>query len=1013
MKTIRLIMAFLALLLPLGLFAADDMADNFGEPADNGINFKIIDLNTGWSFFVKPGDNHAWVYMNDSAKKVNDSLKKVEYILRIPNTYSFKGKTYGKDYITIVNYRTAKPLEGPKPILDEYTIIGLSNAALNGIKMNELILGDSVKYINAYALAYCNLKSLQAPGVVGAGEMCFAYCSSLSDVYMPKCELLAARTFLDCSSLTKLDLPKWKGYCYNHFGQPELSSDQTFAGCSNLKEVNFPSLEVLGFQAFNMCSSLEHIELPKVKHTRFENHSEMPEYCFSGCTKLRYLSMPELEDGCEYLLQGTGANIDTLILPKVPWIGNPFMGENIGRTVSYVDIRSAKSILGDPEKLVKNNPENEKFKNDSIYLMSGVNFPSFNEVTVKNLYCNNYDVLMQMLRGNSNNNFGLLNNLEKEKERIIETYKGYKSQNPDSIWRKYIKPEMDEQIKSLYASISPYKGDTVTFYQQDYHLPDSAFYYFTELKSLTFGDRCTDDAYNPQAFDDAKSLNLVNSQGNTSYLDNITKKGYDGILYSKNNSLLYYPLKNENIKPWHLRSIVTGIGYDALKDFNYSGGKTKNPSPHHEIHLTAFPGINSELGHRALYNSNIDHVTFDGNLQIDSVGTAAFAKMNEPSFRYLRLPESLRFVNDSAFACSEKLQAVELYHTSLTSVGDAAFSGMKAITSIALPDNVSSIGSRAFAGNTAMHGFTVPAACKTIGAEAFSGTAIDTLYIPNYSETIEGSLEAAFAGAAKRPVLMVPDNDLGRYSGWTKVSQQTVELPAHRFAVVTRNYPSSVTTRVSGASRPAHVYRVEGSQPETNGDGYMLLNLVELKQKDLDYVPANTPLVVYVLSNNADAKVRVTFTMRATRDDVHVPAWAAGGSWLKAAPAAMRIDRFVDSYGNATTAGKGGYENFVLTTDNADYKSGLFVPVEEHKWTEEATLKANGSYLSLPVETGAAQARGILLMINGRTTGIDDIEENGRRDCNGKWYRLDGTELSGRPSAAGLYIHNGKKVVVP
>lgn len=213
--------------------------------------------------------------------------------------------------------------------------------------MNVLILGDSVKYINALALASNkSLKSLRAPGVVAAGYMCFEECSSLSDVYMPKCELLAARTFYRCSSLTKLDLPKWKGYCLNRFGDKWLSSDQTFSGCTNLKEVNFPSLEVLGYQAFMGCSSLEHIELPKVKHTRFEYQSGgESEYCFTGCSNLRYLSMPELEDGCEYLLYGgVGAKIDTLILPKVPWIGNPFMveGQNV-RTVSYVDIRSAKA----------------------------------------------------------------------------------------------------------------------------------------------------------------------------------------------------------------------------------------------------------------------------------------------------------------------------------------------------------------------------------------------------------------------------------------------------------------------------------------------------------------------------------------------------------------------------------------------------------------------------------------------------------------------------------------------
>lgn len=453
-----------------------------------------------------------------------------------------------------------------------------------------------------------------------------------------------------------------------------------------------------------------------------------------------------------------------------------------------------------------------------------------------------------------------------------------------------------------------------------------------------------------------------------------------------------------------------GIGYEALKDFNYSKGITANPSDHHEIHLTAVDGFDSEIGYRALYNSNIDHVTFDGNMQLDSIGTAAFAKMNEPVFRYLRMPASLQVVRDSAFALSTQLQAVELWHTSLDSVYASAFSGLTAITSIALPDKVRFIGDNAFAGNAAMHGFTVPASCTALGKDAFSGTSIDTLYIPNYSESLEGSLQQAFANASSQPVLMVPDADRGHYAGWGKTSSQTIVLPVHRFSVITRTYPSAVTTRVSGASRSAHVYRVDGRQAEVNSDGYMLLNLVEMKQKDLDYVPANTPLIVYVASNKPDASVKVTFTIKPTQAEK--PAWAAENSWLKAAPAAMRFDKFTDSYGNGTDEGKASYENFVLTK-NVYYPSGLFVPAESHEWTEESTLKANGSYLSLPVEKGAAQVRGIRLMVNGRTTGIDDLTEDSRRDGDDTWYRLDGTRLDGTPSAAGLYIHNGMKVVLP
>lgn len=43
-----------------------------------------------------------------------------------------------------------------------------------------------------------------------------------------------------------------------------------------------------------------------------------------------------------------------------------------------------------------------------------------------------------------------------------------------------------------------------------------------------------------------------------------------------------------------------------------------------------------------------------------------------------------------------------------------------------------------------------------------------------------------------------------------------------------------------------------------------------------------------------------------------------------------------------------------------------------------------------------------------KTTGIENVSA----DEDGKWYNLNGTELSGKPSKGGIYIFNGRKVVV-
>lgn len=54
-----------------------------------------------------------------------------------------------------------------------------------------------------------------------------------------------------------------------------------------------------------------------------------------------------------------------------------------------------------------------------------------------------------------------------------------------------------------------------------------------------------------------------------------------------------------------------------------------------------------------------------------------------------------------------------------------------------------------------------------------------------------------------------------------------------------------------------------------------------------------------------------------------------------------------------------------------------------------------------------------LTIIWGNETNIEDIQTNGAMEVgNVRWYTIDGRRLSGKPSAKGLYIVNGKKRVV-
>ena len=51
-----------------------------------------------------------------------------------------------------------------------------------------------------------------------------------------------------------------------------------------------------------------------------------------------------------------------------------------------------------------------------------------------------------------------------------------------------------------------------------------------------------------------------------------------------------------------------------------------------------------------------------------------------------------------------------------------------------------------------------------------------------------------------------------------------------------------------------------------------------------------------------------------------------------------------------------------------------------------------------------------MTIVFGEVTGIGVID-NGQR-TSGDWYDLNGRKLEGRPTKKGVYINNGRKVVI-
>ena len=96
---------------------------------------------------------------------------------------------------------------------------------------------------------------------------------------------------------------------------------------------------------------------------------------------------------------------------------------------------------------------------------------------------------------------------------------------------------------------------------------------------------------------------------------------------------------------------------------------------------------------------------------------------------------------------------------------------------------------------------------------------------------------------------------------------------------------------------------------------------------------------------------------------------------------------------------------------NAENQSILFLGAgNELNWPlAGARLNAFRAYFQL---IGEAKAREFVVNFDGETTGISNTDRTDYTDKADAWYTVNGVRLSAKPTTKGMYIKNGKKVVI-
>ena len=96
--------------------------------------------------------------------------------------------------------------------------------------------------------------------------------------------------------------------------------------------------------------------------------------------------------------------------------------------------------------------------------------------------------------------------------------------------------------------------------------------------------------------------------------------------------------------------------------------------------------------------------------------------------------------------------------------------------------------------------------------------------------------------------------------------------------------------------------------------------------------------------------------------------------------------------------------NFIL----ANGKYGI----DWYTLSQAGAISANKAYLSLPTASLSSNAAGFTWVYDGETvTSIDNGQLTIDNEA-GTWYTINGVKLSGKPTAPGMYINSGKKIII-
>ena len=444
---------------------------------------------------------------------------------------------------------------------------------------------------------------------------------------------------------------------------------------------------------------------------------------------------------------------------------------------------------------------------------------------------------------------------------------------------------------------------------------------------------------------------------------------------------------------------VTSIGDGA---FEYSG-----------LTSITIPESVTSIGNDAFgWCSGLTSVTIpDG---VTSIGSGTFSGCS--SLTSITIPERATSIGDNAFQNCSGLTSITIPE-SVTLIGDWAFSDCSGLTSINIPEGVTSIGYGAFYRCSGLTSITIPEGVTSIGKETFwNCSRLTSITIPKSVTSIGNE---AFQGCSSLTSVTIPESvtSIGRSAFYDCESLTSVLCKSKK--------PASCEGYLFPSPKPRLIIPVGSEEAYASATVWEDFTNRSVFKTFEHAVTTFADAEKIDLDNAYQVGDEKTFAAAATKD---LKAYQFTGSAVNGTIDGTEVKGIVPAgTGLLMTGTKGATYVFPLTSEDAtadvsgnklvgvtkDTDLSKLTDVNSHYVYENdgfqlqstGTIAANEAYLSLPT----AGTDKIYVSLGG-ATGIKGIAAD--NEDNGAWYTLDGVKVNGKPTAKGLYIHHGKKVVV-